>query len=76
MLLNYDLYKTNLDKEEPDFNNIDYLLGIIHSINDWDPPCSLTYDYLLMCVLSYNDLIQYLPSRNHLYYQYLLKIYV
>ncbi len=74
MLLNYDLYKTNLDKEEPDFNNIDYLLGIIHSINDWDPPCSLTYDYLLMCVLSYNDLIQYEHQNPSLVDDYILLI--
>ena len=74
MLLNYDLYKTNLEKEEPDFTNIDYLLGIIHSINDWEPPCSLTYDYLLMCVLSYNELIQYEHQNPSLVDDYILLI--
>ena len=74
MLLNYNLYKTNIEQEEPDFSNIDYLFEVLHSINDWDPPSTLTFDYLLMSILSFNDLIQYENKNQPLVDDYILLI--
>ena len=47
LLLNFNLYKNAIEANDNDYYNLEYLFGIVHSVYEWDPRCTLKKTYIL-----------------------------
>ena len=59
LLLNFNLYKNAIEANDNDYYNLEYLFGIVHSVYEWDPRCTLKKTYILKNIFNFNEITLY-----------------
>ena len=59
LLLNFNLYKNAFEANDNDYYNIENLFGIVHSVYEWEPRCTLTRTFILKNIFNFNEITLY-----------------